>query len=168
MRARANKELFLIAVFLLGFCLVNSGAAKRDQARAAAPAQPVQYFELVDEESSFLMPLASAASAKKIDARCPDRALSEWDRVELSKPGCRVEAKAASGFARLSAGEKIPLNAASAREFEIIPGIGEKRAQKILQLREGLGGFKSFDQLEELNWFSPEMRREMERFFTIG
>jgi len=168
MRGRANKELLLIAVFLFAFCLVRSGAAKRDQARAAAAAKPAKFIELVDEESSFLIPLTSAAFAKKIDARCPDQALSEWDRVELGKQGCRVEAKAASGFARLSAGRKISLNAAGAQEFEIIPGIGEKRAQKILQFRESLGGFKSFDQLEELNWFSPEMRREMERFFTIG
>jgi len=168
MRARANKELLLIAVCLFAFCLVRSGSAKRAGGRTAAPARPAKYFELVNEESSFLMSLTSAASAKKIDARCPDQALSEWDRVELGKQGCRVEAKAASGFARLSAGRKISLNTASAQEFEIIPGVGEKRAQKILQLRESLGGFKSFDQLEELNWFSPEMRQEMERFFTIG
>jgi competence ComEA-like helix-hairpin-helix protein len=167
MRERANKELVLIAACLIAVCLVRTGAAKRASAQAAAPDRPAKFFELVDRESSLLMPLTSAETAKKIDARCPEKALSGWDRVELSEQGCRVESGSASGFARLAAGKKISLNAASAQELAVVPGIGEKRAQKILELKEDLGGFKNFEQLGGLKWFNPEMREETERFFKI-
>lgn len=165
MRERANKELALIAACLIGLCLLQSRAAEKAQA-GAAPGAPAGFIELTADQSSYLIPLESGADAKQIDAGCPAQALHKWDRVAISKQECRVERGAASSFARLAAGDKIPVNLAGAKEFEVIPGVGAKRALQILELREGLGGFKSLDQLERLNWFSPEMKKETERFFT--
>lgn len=45
---------------------------------------------------------------------------------------------------------RIDLNRANAAELELLPGIGPKKAQRIVGEREKLGGFRSLSQLEKV------------------
>jgi len=65
----------------------------------------------------------------------------------------------ATAAAGLSAAEGVPavvnVNTATAEELVQVPGIGEKRAQAILDAREKRGGFKSVDELVEIRGIGP-------------
>ncbi|CAM2845171.1 helix-hairpin-helix domain-containing protein [Hathewaya histolytica] len=47
--------------------------------------------------------------------------------------------------------EKININKASVEELKTLPGIGETRANSIIQYREEKGGFKSADELKNIS-----------------
>ena len=126
-----------------------------------------KYFELSDAEESYLISMDKIASAHAIDPRCPPAPLAALDRVTLSEQGCQVDRGNASNFARLAAGSKMSLNRATAQDFEVISGVGAKRAEKIIELREELGGFKSLDDLGHFKWFKGPLRQETERYFKI-
>ena len=50
---------------------------------------------------------------------------------------------------------KINLNTASADELAALKGVGEKKAQAIVDYREKQGKFTSVDQLEEVSGIGP-------------
>ncbi|MCE7925254.1 MAG: hypothetical protein DYG98_19535 [Haliscomenobacteraceae bacterium CHB4] len=54
---------------------------------------------------------------------------------------------AASKFAAKS---PLDINRATAEEWQLLPGIGEKRAAQIIRFRESLGGFLTIEQLGEM------------------
>jgi len=166
MRSRAIKELVAIFTFLALSAAFQLGS--KSGVKAGETISPEKFAELSDHGSISLISVDRIKSADHINPGCPQTALSEMDRIDISSDGCRLEPGRASNFARLAAGKKIMLNSASAPEFEIIPGIGARRAEQIIELRAGLGGFKSLDDLERLKWFSPKMRKEIELFFAIS
>lgn len=51
---------------------------------------------------------------------------------------------------------KIVLNGACAEELELLPGVGPKRAASIIELREELGGFRTFEDLLEVRGIGPK------------
>ncbi|HEK9097842.1 TPA: helix-hairpin-helix domain-containing protein [Streptococcus equi subsp. zooepidemicus] len=59
--------------------------------------------------------------------------------------GSSAETQSASADHQKS--EKVHLNRASLADLQSIPGIGAKRAQDIIDVRESLGGFKSLEDL---------------------
>jgi competence protein ComEA len=55
---------------------------------------------------------------------------------------------AADGSPRLEG--KINVNTATAEELQLLPGVGEARAEAVIALREQRGGFKSVDELTDV------------------
>ena len=163
MGARANSELVLVILILLAAAGLQCFQRKSGAGRAA----PEQFVEFKDGGNSFLVSLERAPSADRIGQRCPGEKLFPMDSVNIARGSCRVERGGASNFARLAAGGKMSINAAGAAELELLPGVGQSRAGKIIALRQGLGGFESFAQLSQPKWFNEEMLIEAERFFTV-
>ena len=64
-----------------------------------------------------------------------------------AKPATTVTAAKESG--------KVNLNTASINELTALKGIGEKKAQAIVDYREKQGKFTSVDQLEEVSGIGP-------------
>ncbi|HEL0707024.1 TPA: helix-hairpin-helix domain-containing protein [Streptococcus equi subsp. zooepidemicus] len=62
--------------------------------------------------------------------------------------GSSAETQSASADHQKS--EKVHLNRASLADLQSIPGIGAKRAQDIIDVRESLGGFKSLEDLRKV------------------
>jgi competence ComEA-like helix-hairpin-helix protein len=50
---------------------------------------------------------------------------------------------------------RLDLNRATARELELLPGVGPTRAQRILELRTKRGGFRSLDDLLDIKGMTP-------------
>ncbi|HIQ79260.1 MAG TPA: helix-hairpin-helix domain-containing protein [Candidatus Scatomorpha intestinavium] len=63
-------------------------------------------------------------------------------------------------------GGKIDINSASAETLTLLPGIGEVRAEAIISYREAHGGFKSVDELLEIDGIGPAILEGLEEYIT--
>lgn len=54
-------------------------------------------------------------------------------------------------------GEKIRLNSANAAQLQQLSGIGEKKAQAIIEYRQKNGAFKSIDELQNVKGIGPAL-----------
>ncbi|MCL4683982.1 ComEA family DNA-binding protein [Myxococcota bacterium] len=78
----------------------------------------------------------------------------------------------ATAAAGLSAAEGAPgvvnVNTATVEELVRVPGIGEKRAQAILDAREQRGGFKSVDELVEIRGIGPANLEKLRPHLSVS
>lgn len=61
----------------------------------------------------------------------------------------------------------IPLNSADQAQLETIPGIGPVTAIAILEHREEIGGFDSFDQLLDVDGIGPATLDDIRSYLTL-
>ena len=72
------------------------------------------------------------------------------------------------GNAALAAlGHKININTADRKELMLISGIGEKYAERIIELREQLGGFTSIEQLKKVKGIGDKRFEKIKNYVTI-
>ena len=62
----------------------------------------------------------------------------------------------------------VNVNTATAEELTALPGIGEKRAQAILEIRKEKGGFKSVDELTEVKGIGPANLEKLRPFLRVS
>ena len=74
---------------------------------------------------------------------------------------------AASPPAAYADGARLNINQASAEALEALPGVGPSRAVQIIELRDSLGGFSSYDQLLEVNGIGPRTLENMRAHVTL-
>ena len=65
-------------------------------------------------------------------------------------------------------GEVIDLNTASAADLTRLPGIGEKRAQAIVDYRESSGPFQSVEELTEGKGIGEGILAQVYDYVTVG
>lgn len=61
----------------------------------------------------------------------------------------------------------VNVNTASAAELQLLPGIGETRAQAILDTRKAKGGFRSVDELVDVKGIGDSALARMRPFVTL-
>lgn len=61
----------------------------------------------------------------------------------------------------------VNLNTASAEQLQVLPGVGEKRAAAILDIRKTRGGFKSVDELTDVKGIGPAMLEVLKPYVTL-
>ena len=80
--------------------------------------------------------------------------------------------KASSSFGgrpdSLLPGEKIDLNTADQYDLRRLPGIGEKRAQDIVDYREAHGPFQSVDELDNVSGIGPGILDGLREYACVG
>lgn len=64
--------------------------------------------------------------------------------------------------------DPIDVNRASAAELQRLPGIGPALSQRIIALRDSIGGFRSADQLEEVRGIGPVVLSKLKPLVRIG
>lgn len=62
----------------------------------------------------------------------------------------------------------IDLNRAETSELEMLPGIGEVLAERIIRYREQCGGFTSVDQLTEVEGIGKSRLQEIRSLITVS
>ena len=65
-------------------------------------------------------------------------------------------------------GEVIDLNTASVADLTRLPGIGEKRAQAIVDYRESSGPFQSVEELTEVKGIGEGILAQVYDYVTVG
>ena len=65
-------------------------------------------------------------------------------------------------------GEKIDLNTADQYDLRRLPGIGEKRAQDIVDYREAHGPFQSVDELDNVSGIGPAILEGLREYACVG
>ena len=64
-------------------------------------------------------------------------------------------------------GGRLDLNRASAKELEMLPGIGEKRALAIIETRARLGGFEALEDLLDVPGIGPSTLSRLDRLCRV-
>lgn len=62
----------------------------------------------------------------------------------------------------------IDLNKATFQELTLLPGIGEKTAQRIIDKRAELNGFRAVDDLMEVKWIGKVKLEKIRDLVTVG
>ena len=109
--------------------------------------------------------------AKVAGARHPLARSSRLRRLAaLALVALAIGSAAAPGFAaEESAGLQgvVNLNTATAEQLQLLPGVGEVRANAIVDLRKQNGGFKSLDDLEAVKGVGPAMMERLRPHITL-
>ena len=67
-----------------------------------------------------------------------------------------------------TASRKININTASVEELTLLPGLGQKTAQKIIAYREQIGGFSNLEQLMEIEGIGEKKYNAWKIYLTIS
>lgn len=62
---------------------------------------------------------------------------------------------------------KINLNKATLEELQKIPGVGQKKAEAILQYREEKGAFKKIEEITEISGIGPNTFEKLKEFISV-
>jgi competence protein ComEA len=62
----------------------------------------------------------------------------------------------------------VNVNTATLQELEALPGIGEARAQAILDARKKRGGFKSVDELVDVRGIGPKNLEKLRPYLHVS
>ncbi|MBC9229736.1 ComEA family DNA-binding protein [bacterium SPL81] len=74
----------------------------------------------------------------------------------LSRPTVAADSKQMSSSVNIQA-DKISLNKANLQQLQTLNGVGEKKAQAIVEYRQKNGGFKTVDELMNVKGIGPKL-----------
>jgi competence ComEA-like helix-hairpin-helix protein len=83
--------------------------------------------------------------------------ISYWGTVDISRgvPVCTYQ-------------YKVDLNTAPASEFEILPGLGPKLSEAVIEYREQHGRFNSIEEIDNVRGIGPKKLEVLRPFLYIG
>ncbi|MCX5832934.1 MAG: helix-hairpin-helix domain-containing protein, partial [Deltaproteobacteria bacterium] len=80
---------------------------------------------------------------------------------------CSVTVDRMSGAKRFTLGIPMDLNSATAVDLELVPGIGEKTATRIIEYRQEAGRFKKVSELKSIKGIKDRKFVALRRYFTV-
>ena len=98
------------------------------------------------------------------------RRSAQWRLVATALVVMLVSSAFAPSFAAEDASSLegvVNLNTATVQELQLLPGVGEVRANAIVDLRKQKGGFKSLDELEDVKGVGPAMMERLRPHLTL-
>ncbi len=64
--------------------------------------------------------------------------------------------------------QPLDLNQATAEQFEMLPGLGPKKAQALVEFRTKSGGFKNVQQIVRVKGIGPKMFKRLQPYLFVG
>jgi competence protein ComEA len=120
----------------------------------------------------FLVMLVCLGCVSQLKAQQFDQAYQQWKAQQqahdqqlakqannnyyLSRPTQQLTSKHISSSVNIS-GDKVSLNQANLQQLQMLNGVGEKKAQAIMQYRQQNGGFKRVDELMNIKGIGPKL-----------
>jgi competence ComEA-like helix-hairpin-helix protein len=121
------------------------------EATAALQLRKITGYEVKGEDSGFADALHSAGSA-----------------ISVSAAGGVLKITDMPSVTRLALGLPIDLNRATKEELSLLPGIGEKLADQILQVRQLKGKFDRLADLTTVPGIKGKKLESLEKYLSVG
>lgn len=128
------------------------------------------YFVSPGTSVSDLLTFAEQYDFHRIDRRILDARLVSGDRVFVPPSG---DLPAGPTIGRISAATRlalempIDLNSSTMDDLMLIPGIGEKTAERIVSYRSGIGSFRKVEQLKNIKGIKEKRFKNLSRYFYL-
>ena len=129
------------------------------------------YFVPPDTTLSGFLDLLGIKGKTAFSTKELSRVLASGDVVEISEAPNSRTALARNGLQnnkRHVLDMPMNINTATAADLMLVPGIGEKTADAIIQTRKDLGGFKQIEDLLEVRGIGAKKFEVFRKYFCIG
>ena len=165
-RGDVTIALFLAVTALVGFVYTHffddRGTLERQEA----------FVQLVERYDSVNAARQSALSGSLKAASDSDSVARKWESLTEEEVLEERTGKASSSDARrkkLTLKDVVPvdINTAPASVLQLLPGIGEKTAQKIIEYRSK-SPFRSVDQIMDVKGIGPGKLAKMKAYLTVS
>ncbi len=111
------------------------------------------------------------AGAEKVDGKVEKKnrtVFTSAATVYLSSQTTEIAVRPLPAEKRLALGIPIDVNRSTREQLMLVPGIGEKTADKILEQREGNGSFRKLDDLMQVKGIKEKRLAKLRRYLCIG
>lgn len=117
-----------------------------------------------DQIKSQPVAVAVVSSDEAPSAAAPSASTSSMTSAAPSfSPSASIQATP-----QISAAEdKLNINTATLRELDTLPGIGEVLAQRIIDYRQKIGGFKSIEQIQDVDGIGEKKFEAFKDMITV-
>ncbi len=128
----------------------------------------VEFREKVGVISDLRMLLGIRGIGEKTFARLERNTFVSFKDEPIRRPAPEPDRAAANAGAAADPAFRPNLNAANAEELAAVRGIGEKTALAILEQRDRMGGFRSFDDLLAVRGIGQKRVAALKERFSLG
>ena len=155
LRGWALASLFVGGWALVAFNAVGSADFQEGEARCLHPVQI---------KTGALSRLGCAAELRGT----PCAGAQGGDLVWVEETGCRLEPGAMDAGVRLGAALPLDLNRASARDLQLLPGVGPTLSKAVVSHRAVSGRFESVEGLSDVVGVGAKTLKRLRSFLTVG
>jgi comEA protein len=122
------------------------------------------------KELSLAVALWFAAAGLAVHATAADKAMDDKKAPAASKSAAETKAatKEAPDSKAKAGGLMVNINKASKEDLKNLKGIGDTRAQDIIDYRKKNGDFKSVDELEKVKGIGPGTMKQIRANVTVS
>jgi DNA uptake protein ComE-like DNA-binding protein len=178
---RGAVALLIVAVSLYAMALLDDRRSRSEPALAWRDQGPgmkaVEIHEFRGAEGIYFLPAATALrhvteiTENRIEAGSADLAvdpLSRMDAASVSALRGALKITDMPVAKRLALGLPIDVNRATEGELSMVPGIGERTAATIVQMRQDKGEFSELADLKTIPGIKDGKLRELKKYLTTG
>ncbi len=124
------------------------------------------YFVPANTTVSHLLGIAEVADTKKFDKKALSVILGGGEKVIIESDQIKIGMIDAAK--KITLDIPIAINSATVYDLSLIPGIGKKTAQAIVDLREKAGGISRIDDLLKIRGMNNERFRKIKKYLAVN
>jgi competence protein ComEA len=110
--------------------------------------------------------IAGIRKPESVDVGLPETMLQAGQAVAVHA-GKRIEIGEMDAAERLALDMPIDLNQATLEDLTLVPGIGERTAEKILSFRTDSGSFRTVEDLQKISGIKGEKLSRLRKYFYV-
>jgi len=118
-----------------------------------------------------LLTVSGQRAFSSIDRRILNTKLSTGDRISVRRAEGQpsdISINQIINNKRLALDMPVDINTSTVDDLMLIPGIGEKTAEKIVSYRTGIGKFRKLDDLKKVKGIKEKRYKKLVKYFYLG